>query len=64
VERWNSWDVLFNTGDLLRTIAYEVRHPFRCMEVWAMSGIFGMALGLSYLILRRRAGCEEELIGS
>jgi uncharacterized membrane protein len=54
VERWNSWDILFNTRELIYSIAYEVRHPFRCMDTWALSGIFAMALGFSYLILNRR----------
>jgi uncharacterized membrane protein len=53
VERWNSWDIVVNTGDLLSAIAYEMRHPFRCIEVWALSLIFAAALGLSYLAFNR-----------
>ncbi len=53
VERWNSWDIITDTGDLLSAIAYELRHPFRCMEVWALSGVFAAALGLAYLTLGR-----------
>jgi uncharacterized membrane protein len=58
VERWNSWDVVLNTGDLLTAIAYQVRHPLRCIEVWGLSGIFAAALGLSYLALGKRLGQE------
>ena len=54
IERWNSWDIVCNTGDLLSAITYEVRHPFRCIEVWGLSGIFAAALGLSYFTLNRR----------
>lgn len=53
VERWNSWDIFTDTGDLLSAIAYELRHPFRCMEVWALSAVFAAGLGLAYLTLGR-----------
>ena len=56
VERWNSWDIVFNTGDLLNAIAYDIRHPFRSMEVWGLSGIFAAGLGLGYFALNRRMG--------
>src|SRR5690606_1713052 len=54
VERWNSWDILFNTGDLVSAIAYDVRHPVRSIEVWTLSGIFAAALGMGYLAMARR----------
>lgn len=53
VERWNSWDLLVNPGDLLLSVLYELRHPIRCFEVWALSGIFSVALGLGYFAQRR-----------
>jgi uncharacterized membrane protein len=54
IERWSSWDFVCNTGDLLSAIAYEVRHPFRCIAVWGLSGIFAAGLGLGYFALNRR----------
>jgi uncharacterized membrane protein len=54
IERWNSWDIIYNTGDLLSAIAYELRHPFRCREAWMLSGIFAAALALAYFTLGRR----------
>jgi uncharacterized membrane protein len=53
VERWNSWDIICNTGALLSAIAYDLRHPFRCSEAWALSAVFAAALGLAYLVLGR-----------
>src|SRR5207253_3078863 len=49
MERWNSWDLLFDTRDLLGSIAYELRHPIRCIEVWTLSMVFASSLGLAYL---------------
>jgi uncharacterized membrane protein len=54
IERWNSWDIIYNTGDLLSAIAYELRHPFRCREAWMLSGVFSAALTLAYFTLGRR----------
>ncbi len=59
IERWNSWDILFNTGDLIGSIAHEVRHPIRCLEVWALSGVFASGLGLGYFTMK--AGINERL---
>jgi uncharacterized membrane protein len=54
VERWNSWDVVAQPVDLLHTIAYHSRHPFRCKEVWMMSGLFGAGLYVLYLLFDRK----------
>lgn len=64
VERWNSWDIVTNTGDLLSAIAYEVRHPFRCIEVWMLSGVFAAALGLAYLSLAGMSRRSNQNFGS
>ncbi len=53
IERWNSWDLLFDTRDLLYSIAYELRHPIRCLKVWVLSTLFTTPLGLAYLLLGR-----------
>lgn len=53
VERWNSWDAVARPFDLLGIICYEARHPFRCREAWMMSGVFGSALQLLYLLPRK-----------
>ena len=61
VARWNSWDILTDTDDLLSAIAYELRHPFRCMETWAMSGVFAAVLGLAYLAFGRSVSQGESV---
>lgn len=48
VERWNSWDVLTETGALGYSISYQIRHPFRCQEVWLLSLVFGVALAIVF----------------
>jgi uncharacterized membrane protein len=58
VERWNSWDILFDTRDLISTIAYELRHPYRCMEVWLLSLVFASGLGLAYFMIGRNRAAE------
>lgn len=51
VERWNSWDLLFDTRTLICSIAYELRHPIRCIDAWILSMLFTWMLGLAYLLL-------------
>jgi uncharacterized membrane protein len=53
VGRWNSWDVLFSTGDLVSNVAYQFFHPFQHIEVWLLSTLFATALGMAYLVLGR-----------
>jgi uncharacterized membrane protein len=55
VERWNSWDILFSTGDLIGNVAYQFFHPFEYMEVWLLSTLFATALGMAYLTLGRKS---------
>lgn len=56
VERWNSWDVIAQPADLLQAMAYHYRHPFRCREVWMMTGLFGTGLYVLYLLFDRSSG--------
>ncbi len=54
VERWNSWDVVCSPADLALSVIYELRHPFRCIEVWALSAVFAAALLVGYTAFGRR----------
>jgi len=49
--RWNSWDLLFNTGDLLRDIWTRVRHPLAHRSTIVFSGLFSLCVTAMYLML-------------
>ena len=53
VERWNSWNVLTQPGDLFQAIRFHARHPFRSREVWYMTGVFAIGLQIIYSLFRR-----------
>jgi len=52
-ERWNSWDIVTQPLDLIQDIAYNLRHPFRGRETWALSVLFGVWLFLLYKYFKR-----------
>lgn len=50
-ERWNSWDVITQPYGLLYDIAYDIVHPFRNKQVWALSASFAMWMFLLYRMI-------------
>jgi uncharacterized membrane protein len=50
-ERYNSWDVLFNTVDLLMDIWSRIRHPFAHIRTYAISLILTVFLAGTYFAL-------------
>jgi uncharacterized membrane protein len=52
VQRWNSWDVVANPIGLFGSIAESVLHPLHHLQVFALSGLIGVALVMGYLSLR------------
>ena len=50
-ERWNSWDMLTDPFDLLRSIFIKMIHPFRFKEVYGISLLFSGFLLCAYLTL-------------
>lgn len=51
--RWNSWDIFVRPFPLLSDIAFELRHPFRNMHVWALSILYGVWLHLFYKYVKK-----------
>ena len=59
VERWNSWDVIANPHGLIASIVDCLLNPTRHLDVFAMSGIFSMALLLGYAAMHSIARRAE-----
>ncbi|RYE58344.1 MAG: DUF1361 domain-containing protein [Sphingobacteriales bacterium] len=51
--RWNSWDIVCNPLSLVRDIAFHVMHPFRNVDVWGLSLVFGLWMYLLYMAFRK-----------
>lgn len=51
--RYNSWDVLTDPFDLLKTSTHHVHHPFENLNVWAFTLIFAAFLGIIYLTIKK-----------
>lgn len=49
IERFNSWDVLFNPFDLLLTIWLRIRHPFDYPWTYALSAMLSALLVAVYI---------------
>lgn len=47
-ERWNSWDIITQPFSLLRDIRYHVVHPFRNINIWALTFSFALWMYLLY----------------
>ena len=52
VVRFNSWDVVTNPLELMRTIARFLYHPFTYAGVWLFTLGFGLLLNLAYFIFQ------------
>ena len=46
--RWNSWDIVVQPIPLFKDIRQDVFHPFRNIECWLLSTLFGTWLYLLY----------------
>jgi uncharacterized membrane protein len=56
VQRWNSWDVFANPSGLFGSIADFLLNPSQHLHVYALSGLFSVALLLGYAALRSTIG--------
>ena len=61
VQRWNSWDVVTNPSALFSNIADNLFNPLQHLHVYAMSGLFSIALLLGYAALRSTMGMMERV---
>ena len=53
VERWNSWDILAQPGDLFQAMHFHARHPFRSRVAWYMTSVFAAGLQIIYSLFSR-----------
>lgn len=60
VERWNSWDVLANPGDLALEVLHKFTHPFANIYTWGMTMLFAGLLLIAYYIFF--FPCKNELL--
>ncbi len=51
--RWNSWDIIAAPFALFWDIARHIIHPFRNMEVWLLSLLFGCWMFVLYKYIRK-----------
>lgn len=51
--RWNSWDIVVQPFSLLSDITFDLRHPLRNADIWALSISYGAWLYLFYRYLRK-----------
>jgi uncharacterized membrane protein len=56
VQRWNSWDVFANPSGLFGSIADFLFNPSQHLHVYALSGLFSVAMLLGYAALRPTLG--------
>lgn len=47
-QRWNSWDIITQPFSLMADVARHVIHPFRHIESWEISLLFGVWMYLLY----------------
>jgi uncharacterized membrane protein len=52
VERWNSWDVMTNPGELLVEVMKKVIDPFSHLETWGVTVISALLLWATYGMLQ------------
>jgi uncharacterized membrane protein len=50
-QRWNSWDIVFNTDALLSDVWSKLAHPLAHPQTLGVSLIFGMFLLAGYLVI-------------
>ncbi len=57
--RWNSWDVVVQPYALLADVRTHVVHPFRNIDCWLVTILFGMWLHILYYYFRRAGKIME-----
>jgi uncharacterized membrane protein len=50
-ERFNSWDIVSNTYELITTVCYQWLLPWRYWRVWSFCIVFGSLLFWAYLLV-------------
>lgn len=51
--RWNSWDLVTNTQELITDMFHRIFHPFSFPALYGMTLVFSIFLGTAYFILRQ-----------
>ncbi len=51
--RWNSWDIVTDPVSLLWDVKDDVFHPFRNIQCWMLSSIFGVWLYILYMYFKK-----------
>lgn len=52
-ERWNSWDIITQPYLLFNSMVHHIIHPFRNLEVWAISFTFSIWMYLLYQYINK-----------
>lgn len=51
--RWNSWDIITQPFSLFTDIAMDIIHPFRNIQCWTLSLLFGIWLYILYSYFKK-----------
>jgi uncharacterized membrane protein len=59
--RFNSWDIVTKPHRILLDSAYQIRHPFQNLHVWAFTVLFGVMLSIVYFTLQQLKTINNKL---
>lgn len=51
--RFNSWDVVTEPADLLKTSTHHIHHPMQNLNVWAFTILFAVFLNIVYFTIKK-----------
>jgi uncharacterized membrane protein len=51
--RYNSWDVVTEPINILKTSTHHLHHPFQSLNVWLFTFIFALFLGIIYFTIKK-----------
>ncbi|MEP6684143.1 MAG: DUF1361 domain-containing protein [Parafilimonas sp.] len=51
--RYNSWDVITNPFNIIKTSTHHIHHPFQNLNVWLFTFIFSLFLGIMYFTIKK-----------
>jgi uncharacterized membrane protein len=51
--RYNSWDVVTEPINILKTSTHHLHHPFQSLNVWLFTFIFASFLGIIYFTIKK-----------
>ncbi len=51
--RYNSWDVVTEPINILKTSTQHLHHPFQSLNVWLFTFIFALFLGIIYFTIKK-----------